>query len=136
LPPWRRFARAESETGAHVPSLPPGDVTTLDCPPSDFQFFLALRGQVSSSTNRVARTAADGFFCPGQRNPGAFGRDNVRRIEETGTPAGGLLDLLPHPATLLDIPCIASTGNSATDAAADFPGPEASSIAGTVQMSK
>jgi len=41
-----------------------------------------------------------------------------------------------HPATLLDIPCIASTGDSATDALAEFPGPEASSIADTVQMSK
>ncbi len=114
----------------------PGDETTLDCPPSDFQFYLALHGQVPLSTSPAVRSAADGLFCPGQRNPGAFGRDDVRRIEETGTPAGSVLDLAPHPATLPDIPCIASTGDSAVDAAADFPGPEASSIAGTVQMSK
>jgi len=81
-------------------------------------------------------SAADGLFCPGQVNPGAFGQRSVRRIEESGIPAGSLLDLQPHPATLLDIACTASSGNPVVDEAADFPGPVASSIAGTLQMSR
>ena len=78
--------------------------------------------------------AADGLFCPGQRNPGAFGDDAVRRLEENGVPAGSLLDGNPHPASLLDLRCNGSTGNALVDDVADFPGPIASSIAGTLQL--
>jgi len=56
--------------------------------------------------------------------------------EETGTPAGSLLDLAPHPTSGLDVHCDGSTGNSLVDEAADFPGPQAQSIAGTVHLSR
>jgi hypothetical protein len=111
--------------------------TSLDCPPFDDQFFIALGGPASNSSNRpVTKTASDGLFCPGQRNPGAFGNEDVRRIEEVGTPAGNLLDLAPHPTSVLDVHCLPSTGNSLVDEVADFPGPQAQSIAGTVQLSR
>jgi hypothetical protein len=110
--------------------------TSLDCPPFDYSFYLTLGGTSSSSsaTTPVTRTSATGLFCPGQVNPGAFGSDQVRRIEETGIPTGSLLDFQPHPATLLDVACIGSTGNPVVDQAADFPGPQATSTAGTLQM--
>lgn len=110
--------------------------TSLDCPPLDSQFYLALAAAAHSSTRAVIRTAGDGVFCPGQRNPGAFGHPEVRRIEQLGTPAGNLLDLAPHPATLLDVQCAPSTGDPYIDSLTDFPGPVATSTAGTVQMSR
>ncbi len=111
--------------------------TSLDCPPRDDQFYIALGGPAANFSNRqVTKTASDGLFCPGQRNPGAFGNEDVRRIEETGMPAGSLLDLAPHPTSGLDVHCDGSTGNSVVDEAADFPGPQAQSIAGTVQLSR
>jgi len=36
--------------------------------------------------------------------------------------------------TLLDLVCIGSTGNPAADQVADFPGPQVSSQAGTIQL--
>ena len=89
---------------------------------------------------RSAQLAGGGYHvqrvCQGQRNSGAFGNEDVRRIEEAGTPAGSLLDLAPHPTSGLDVHCDGSTGNSLVDEAADFPGPQAQSIAGTVQLSR
>jgi hypothetical protein len=72
--------------------------------------------------------------CPGQLHPGAFGIPAVRRIELTGRSAGDLRDGQPHPMTLLDLACVQSTGNPAADVVADFPGPQASSEAGTIQL--
>jgi hypothetical protein len=60
----------------------------------------------------------------------------VRRIEETGIATGSLLDLQPHPATLLDMACVESTGNPLVDQVADFPGPRATSTAGILQMTQ
>jgi hypothetical protein len=108
--------------------------TSLDCPPFDYEFYIALAGQASTSTQPVTMSAADGLFCPGQVNPGAFGEPEARRIEESGIPAGNLLDLQPHSATLLNITCIGSSGNPVVDQAADLPGPQATSIAGMLQM--
>jgi len=110
--------------------------TSFDCPPFDYQFFVTLSGQSTISTRPVTMSSPDGLFCPGQINPGAFGVPEARRIEETGIAAGSLLDLQPHPATLLNVTCVGSTGDPVVDAAADFPGPQANSIAGTLQMTK
>ena len=85
--------------------------TSLDCPPRDDQFYIALGGPAANFSNgRVTKTASDGLFCQDQRNPGAFGNEDVRRIEEAGTPAGSLLDLAPHPTSGLDVHCDGSTG--------------------------
>ena len=111
--------------------------TSSDCPPFDHQFYTFLKGpKVSFATAPTSKSAANGLFCPGQVNPGAFGDEDVRRIELTGTPAGNLLDFAPHPATFLNLRCIAPTGNDVVDALADFPGPQAQSIAGTVQLTR
>ena len=79
-------------------------------------------------------TAADGLFCPGQRNPGAFGEPLVRRIELSRGPAGSLRDGEPHVAALLDLVCSPALGNVAADQASDFPGPSSSSISGSIQL--
>ena len=111
--------------------------TSLDCPPFDNQFFIALGGQSSSNSTRpLTMSSTDGLFCPGQENPGAFGVPEARRIEETGLSAGNLFDLMPHPATLLNLSCIDSSGNEVVDEAADLPGPQANSIVGTLQMTQ
>lgn len=39
-------------------------------------------------------------------------------------------------AASVRVPCVAATGNPVVDQVADFPGPQAMSIAGTVQMSR
>jgi hypothetical protein len=79
-------------------------------------------------------TAADGLFCPGQRNPGAFGDPLVRRIELSRGPAGSLRDGQPHLASLLDVKCEPASGNAAADQASDFPGPSARSVSGSLQL--
>ena len=63
-----------------------------------------------------------------------FGVPAVRRIALDGIPAGNLRDGMPHPATLLDLVCIASTGSQPADQLADFPGPQAVSTTGEVQL--
>lgn len=111
--------------------------TSLDCPPAEGTFFQAIdSGPFTASTTARSMAAADGLFCPDQENPGAFGVPAVRRIELTGIPAGDLSDGAAHPATLLDLVCVAATGNSAVDNLADFPGPQAQSIAGTVRLTR
>jgi len=37
---------------------------------------------------------------------------------------------------VLDLACIQTTGNPAADGVADFPGPQASSEAGTIQLTQ
>jgi hypothetical protein len=111
--------------------------TSLDCPPSDSQFFLSLGpGPSSSSTQPRTLAAADGLFCPGQLHPGAFGLPAARRIDLPGIPAGNLQDHDPHLATLLQLFCVPATGNSQVDHLADYPGPQAQSITGTVQLTE
>jgi hypothetical protein len=111
--------------------------TSTDCLPEDEDFFTFVPGGVSSfSTAPSAISAADGLFCPGQRNSGAFGESDVRRIELSGTPAGSLLDLAPHPATFLSLGCGTASGNPLVDNLADLPGPAAASITGVLQMQR
>jgi hypothetical protein len=109
--------------------------TSLDCPPFDYQFFLSL-GAGSSTISNSPRmlSAADGLFCPSQAHAGAFGIPAARRIELTGIAAGDLHDHQPHLTTLLNLFCVPQTGNATVDMLADFPGPEALSTTGTVQL--
>jgi hypothetical protein len=111
--------------------------TSLDCPPYDYQFYLALGTTAAGmSSAPVSTNAADGLFCPGQVHPGAFGEEDARRIEVTGIAAGSLRDHLPHPQTLQTLQCVASTGNALADELADFPGPQAQSTVGLVQLTE
>lgn len=108
--------------------------TSTDCLPNDRDFFTFVFGVISFTTAPRSISAPDGLFCPGQVNPGAFGVSSVRRIELSGTPAGSLLDLAPHPATFLNLGCSAASGDSAVDSLADLPGPGAGSVTGVLQM--
>jgi hypothetical protein len=114
------------------------DQTSLDCPPSDNTFFLSLGPgtATNSTTPRTMVANASGLFCPNQVHAGAFGVPVTRRIELGGIPAGDLTDGQPHPVTLLDLVCVGSTGTPAADQLADFPGPQATSIAGEVQLTE
>ena len=113
------------------------DQTSLDCPPRPDQFYLVLGpGSRRLSTDPVSMSAADGLFCPGQLHPGAFGDPLARRIELTRGPAGSLRDGEPHAASLLDMRCDAASGNPLVDQLSDFPGPEAFSVSGAVQLTK
>jgi len=116
---------------------PTPDETSLDCPPADSTYYLALGpGLATSSTAPRSLANANGLFCPGQVHAGAFGIPAVRRIEMSGTTGGDLRDGEPHGVTTLDLTCIGSTGNPAADQVADFPGPQASSTAGQLRLSQ
>lgn len=111
--------------------------TSLDCPPYASDFFLSVASEPAVlSTDSVSLSAADGLFCPGQRNPGAFGDPAVRRIELTRGPIVSLRDGEPHATALLQIGCLPATGNPVADDLSDFPGPQAMSVAGAVQFSE
>ena len=112
--------------------------TSLDCPPSENTFFLAIGPGTSAQTTAPKTLTADGagLFCPNQANAGAFGETEARRIELTGTLAGDLRDHAPHTATLLNLTCVPSTGVPAVDHLADFPGPQAQSNAARIQLTE
>jgi len=86
------------------------------------------------STGTATQTAADGIFCPGQINAGAFGQTTTEGIQQTGSPAGDGSDGLPHPSTLVSIFCIPATGNLSVDGIADLPGPGSISLPGEAQF--
>jgi hypothetical protein len=137
--PERRCLSGVCQDGARegLPCRESGspDETSLDCPP-DFDGYYLTLGQGSSdlATTPVAMSAENGLFCPAQRNPGAFGDPRVRRIELDRGPAGNLRDGEHHPAALVDLTCVAATGNQLVDDLSDFPGPQAMSVAGTIQF--
>ncbi len=116
------------------------DGLTHDCPPSDSQFVFALdlRADVAAgggtTTGRSELAAADGLFCAGQDDAGAFGRPEARRIVQTGSPAGDLRDRLPHPYVMVSTGCIPSSGIPLVDGLAGLPGPLGSSFPGTMQL--
>jgi hypothetical protein len=113
--------------------------TTLDCPPADSVFQAALSvtlGPLTTGQSVLTADPATGKFCgPSQRTMGAFGKPTARRIEENGTPAGNLMDGMPHPVTIAAVFCIPPTNNALIDGSlgADLPGPGAVSIRGTFQ---
>ena len=62
--------------------------TTLDCPPSAGVFLSTLPVDLTPLTSQQkVTTAADGLFCSGQFNPGAFGQDATQVIVQNGSPA-------------------------------------------------
>src|SRR5262249_12657401 len=90
------------------------DLTSLDCPPDAGTYFAAFGPRTQALSNDpVSMSSATGLFCPGQRNPGAFGDAAVKRIALAGFPAGDLTDGEPHSLALLDLQCVAATGNQA-----------------------
>jgi hypothetical protein len=92
------------------------------------------------STGASEREAADGRFCPSQLSPGCFAANNAaagaacRRMEVAGVPAGPLLPGTPAPITMAGLFCIPSTGFPLVNLAADFPGPGAASLVGTLEL--
>jgi len=118
--------------------------TTLDCPPPPGLFTATLPVDLSPlTTGPNVKTAADGLFCPGQVNPGAFGVAQqigdppppfAQAIKQTGSPGGDLTDGQPHPSVLVSNFCIPATGNGSVDGAADLPGPGSLSLPGNAQF--
>ncbi len=107
------------------------NLTTLDCMPGSGSFVATLPVNLTPlTTGTASQTAADGIFCPGQINAGAFGQDTAQAISQTGSPAGDGSDGLPHPSTLVSIFCIPMTGNLSVDGIADLPGPGTISLPG------
>ena len=105
--------------------------TSLDCMPGSGSFVATLPVDLTPlSTGTATQTAADGIFCPGQVNAGAFGQPTAQAISQTGSPAGDGSDGLPHPSTLVSIFCIPMTGNLSVDGIADLPGPGSISLPG------
>jgi hypothetical protein len=120
---------------ACAPSAASPTQTSLDCPPHPSTYYLSFPASaVAMSSAPVSISAADGLFCPGQVHPGAFGDEDVRRIEVAGIAAGSLRDGLPHAQTLQTLQCAQSTGNTLADELADFPGPQVQSTVGMVQL--
>jgi hypothetical protein len=117
-----------------TPTASPNQTST-DCLPRDQDFFTFVPGGILSfSTTPHTMSASNGLFCPSQANPGAFGEEDVRRIELDGTPAGSLLDFAAHAATFLSLGCAPASGDPLVDSLADLPGPAAASVTGLLQM--
>jgi hypothetical protein len=126
--------------GGKRAGLPCGGVvnasnTTIDCPPSDFQFAGRLElviPQLGTGTSTLEDP--DGKFCPNQRTPGAFGLpDLAGAITETGIPlasGGGMI----FDTALAGTFCIPKSGNLTIDVNADLPGPGALSAAGSLSV--
>lgn len=82
-------------------------------------------------------SACEGIFCPGptvQRDGGAFGQLEARKIIQNGTPAAGGLDVTAKDATLASVFCIPETNNSLIDGSANLPGPGSTALGGTVRL--
>src|SRR5262249_60831194 len=107
---------------------------TRECPPSPAQFIGELPISLSPlSTGTSTLTNPTGFFCPGQKVPGAFGQTAATTIRETGSPllGGGSL----FSTTLAGNFCIPATGTPLIDNTVDLPGPGAGSGPGTISGS-
>ena len=109
--------------------------TSLECPPFDSQFISTLPVNLTPLSSGTATvTAADGIFCSGQVNAGAFGQATAQAITQVGLPSGDLSDGLPHAGVLVSDFCIPATGNVALDGIADLPGPGSLSLPGNAQF--
>src|SRR5262249_59932545 len=107
----------------------------LDAPPAEAQFIATLPVDLTPlSSATITKTAADGLFCPGQLNAGAFGQASAQAIVQEGSAAGDLSDGLPHAGVLTSNFCIPPTGNIALDGIADLPGPGSLSLVGNAQF--
>ncbi len=110
--------------------------TTFECPPEDRQFLGTLTVIIPVLTTSASTLTADGagLFCPDQSSPGAFGRDDVRNVMETGVPAGGSGD--PQAQTLVATFCLPASGNSIVDGAGHLPAVGALSATGVLDLSE
>jgi hypothetical protein len=85
-------------------------------------------------------------FCPSQANDGAFACNGTATalcpngaagmadyVDENGSPAG-TLSPGTHAATLASVFCIPDAGNFVINAAANLPGPGATSLPGTLEL--
>jgi hypothetical protein len=120
---------------AGQPCTPLGsENTSIDCPPNDASFVTTLTVPIASlSTGTSTLSAPDGFFCPEQTVPGAFGLPDARTVSEMGTPPGGGGSLLSM--TLAAAFCVPESGNELIDGLANLPGPGAVSAAGELDLS-
>lgn len=124
-----------------LPCTPVGlQGTSQDCPPDSFTFlapldvFLDPLTTESSTIPTDGSISPDGILCPGQLFEGAYGNRDVRRVVQQGMrPAGGLAST-PRDATLSSAFCIPATGNVLIDGAASLPGPGATSLGGTLEL--
>jgi len=70
----------------------------------------------------------------GGAHNGAFANSAATAITEMGTPAGPLVDHMPHASTLVSVFCIPPTYSPIIDPSADLPGPGAVSLPGSAQL--
>ena len=134
-PTWKTNIGTTSPDSGHACTPTGSQLTTIDCRPSLPGFQAPLPVDLTPlTTGTVAKTAADGLFCPGQNNAGAFGVAATQCIQETGMPAGSLADGQPHNSNLAAVFCIPATGNGAVDGVADLPGPGAIGLNGSAQL--
>ena len=104
--------------GANAGDSCTGTGTTNACPPFDTQFIGELSVSLAPlSSGSTTVNAADGLFCAGQQNPGAFGRFETRSIKQTGAPLGGL----PLSATLAGVFCVPQSGSALIDGILEYP---------------
>ena len=90
---------------------------------------------VPLTTGTATMSSPTGIFCPGQPDPGCFGRPTCRSITEAGSSAGPLTPDVPAEATLAATFCSAPAWSGAIDAAIGLPGPAAVSLPGTFTVS-
>jgi hypothetical protein len=109
-------------------------LTSNDCPPTPLQYVgeLLVNPLQLSTGSAVASADADGFFCPGQRTPGAFGLATARTMRVAGSPLLGGPTLFS--TTLAGTFCVPSSGNPLVDNIEDLPGPGAVSVPGAVNV--
>jgi hypothetical protein len=65
---------------------------------------------------------------------GAFRNLGATSISMTGSSAGTCVSSGAHPTTIVDVSCIASTGDQFNNLGNALPGPSASSIRGTIEI--
>ncbi len=88
------------------------------------------------TTSTVSKAEDRGFFCPGQGfgNAGGLGRIQTRQFDETGSPAGPLVDDVATPVTLASTFCVPVTAAPLINFSANLPGPGATSLVGTLKV--
>ena len=84
------------------------------------------------STGSAVASDVNGFFCPGQRTPGAFGVAPARTIRLAGSPLLGGPTLFS--TTLAGTFCVPSSENPLVDNIEDLPGPGAVSVPGSISV--
>jgi hypothetical protein len=107
--------------------------TTIECPPSDFEFLARLPITLAPlTTGTSTMTDPDGLFCDGQTHAGAFGQPDARTITQTGTPLAGGATLFE--TALAGNFCVPKTNGILIDTAVDLPGPGSVSVTGTLAV--